>query len=160
MNVNDRQITLFDAIQLATQAEQKAAASYRSAAQEAVNPMVRRLFEQLTEFEDLHYAKLVELEQSLRAKGAFIKYETHELSVPSPSEVKQIPGAKKTSAVKVLQQAMNVELEAEKRYLSLVELTTDPDGRDMFQKLAREERNHYRVIHSAYYDVSDLVPLG
>jgi rubrerythrin len=160
MNVTDAKLTLLNAIQLTTQAEQKAAAAYRNAAREAVNPMVRRLFEQLTEFENLHYAKLVELEQSLRANGAFIKYEAQELSTPAPGEVKQIEGVQKMSAMKALNQAMETELEAEKRYTALVDLTSDPDGKAMFRQLALEERGHYRILRAAYYDVGNLKPLG
>ena len=68
--------TLLDAIRLAQQAEQKAARMYGTAAKEATNPLVRRLFEQLAEFEDLHYDKLVELEESLRARGKFVAYDS------------------------------------------------------------------------------------
>jgi rubrerythrin len=155
-------LNLASAIQLAKAAEKNAAELYSKAAKEAVNPLVRRLFEQLTEFESYHYQKLVDLEHSLQEKGTFIEYENFddETLVPAISEVKRIQGVKKTSAAKVLKQAMAIEVEAEKRYTDLADQTSDPQGRRMFLQLAREERGHYLVIESAYYDVSNLKPLA
>lgn len=153
-------LNLMNAIQLAKTAEKNAAGLYGAAAREAVNPLVRRLFEQLTEFENHHYQKLVDLERSLQEKGAFIEYEgIDEAPMLATSEVKRIEGVKKTSAVKVLKQAMEIEIEAEKRYTDLADQTSDAQGRQMFTELAREERGHYLVLKTAYYDVSNLQPL-
>jgi len=154
-------LNLMDAIQLAKQAEQQATALYGDAAQEATNPLVRRLFERLAEFEDLHYTKLVELEESLRSKGAFVKYEAEEPSpTPSVSEVQRIDGVGKTSALKVMSQAMQFETKAEERYRALAEQTSDADGRKMFERLAQEEQDHYQILQTAYYDLSNLKPLA
>lgn len=148
---------LLDAIRMAQQAEQKAAQTYSTAAREAANPLVRRLFEQLAEFEGVHHAKLVELEQSLRSRGAYIRYdEPPSLSEIAPGEIAEIDEARRTSAVKVLNLAMEVETKAEERYRALADDTADPEGRRMFLSLADEERNHYRVLRSAYYQVSNL----
>jgi rubrerythrin len=158
--MSDRVLNLASAIQLAKSAEQNAASLYASAAKEAVNPLVRRLFEQLAEFEDHHYQKLVELERSLQEKGAFIEYEgLDEAPIAPTSEVKRLRGVKKTSAMKVLKQAMEVEVKAEQRYTELSDQTSDPQGRRMFTQLAQEEHHHYTVLKSAYYDVGNLKPL-
>jgi rubrerythrin len=154
-------LNLLDAIQLAKQAEQQATALYSDAAQEATNPLVRRLFEHLAKFEDLHYTKLVELEESLRSKGAFVKYEAKESSpTPSVSEVQRIGGVEKTSALKVMGQAMGFETKAAERYRALAAQTSDADGRKMFERLAREEQDHYQILQTAYYDISNLKPLA
>jgi rubrerythrin len=161
MTREHQNLDVSEAIRLAKEAEHRASILYGHAAQEATNPMVRRLFEQLSQFEDIHYRKMLELEESLRDKGVYIQYEgTGELPVPAPGEVNRIPGIKRTSAVKALKQAMNVETEAENRYAALAEQTTDPDGRKLFEQFAREERNHYLVLENAYYELSNLKRLA
>jgi rubrerythrin len=153
-------LTLTDAVTLAKEAEQKAAAIYGQAAQETTNPLARRLFEQLAAFEQLHYDTLVELELSLRIKGTFVEYEgVTELPVPSGGEGKHLEGTKRTSAARVLDQALQIEADAEKRYRALAEMTDDKRGRKMFERLAKEEHNHYLVIQSAYYDLANLKPV-
>jgi rubrerythrin len=153
-------LTLADAITLAKDAEQKAAEVYGQAAQETSNPLARRLFEQLAAFEQLHYEKLVELELSLREKGTFIEYEgENELPVSPGGEGKHLEGTKRTSAAKVLDQALQIEADAEERYRALAEMTDDKRGRKMFERLAKEEHNHYLVIQSAYYDLANLKPV-
>jgi len=150
-------LTLMAAIDLAKEAEQRAAALYASAAQEAHNPLVRRLLDELVQYERHHYEKLTELEQSLREKGAFICYEGRELLPVEPtSEVSGIEGVQKTSAAKVMKQAIGFEKQAKERYAALAEQTADPDGHDMFKRLAREEHNHYLALTSAYYDMANF----
>mgnify|MGYP006304476745 CR=1 FL=1 len=154
-------LNLASAIQLAKAAEKKASELYGAAAREAVNPLVKRLFEQLTEFEGYHYRKLVELERSLKEEGAFIEYkEFDQTPMPTTGEVTRIEGVKKTSAAKVFKQAMESEAKAAERYTGLADQTSDPQGRQMFLKLAKEERGHYSVLQASYYDVSNLKPLA
>ena len=153
--------TLLGAIRLAQEAERKAAFTYSSAAREATNPLVRRLFEQLAEFEDLHYEKLVELEESLRARGKFVAYdEGPRLIQVGSGEIAEIDPARRTSAVKVLKLAMEAETKAEERYRALAEQTADPDGHRMFASFAEEEHNHYQVLRAAYYEVSNMALLA
>jgi rubrerythrin len=152
-----RDLTLLTAIELAKEAEERAASLYASAAQEASNPLVRRLLDELVQYERYHYEKLTELEQSLREKGAFIRYEGRGLLPVEPiSEVPGIEGVQKTSAAKVIKQAIGFEKQAEERYAALAEQTDDPDGRDMFERLAREEHNHYLALTRAYYDIANF----
>ena len=154
-------LDLLDAVRLAKEAEHQASTLYGHAAQEATNPMVRRLFEQLSQFEDIHYRKMLELEESLRDKGVFVQYEgTGEVPISAPGEVNRIEGVKRTSAVKALDQAIQIEVKAESRYAALAEQTTDPDGRKLFEQFAREEHNHYLVLQNAYYDLSNLKRLA
>ena len=154
-------LTLMAAIDLAKEAEQRAATLYASAAQEAHNPLVRRLLDQLVQYERYHYEKLTELEQSLRERGAFIRYEGRELLPVEPtSEVPGIEGVQKTSAAKVMKQAIGFEKQAEERYAALAEQTADPNGRAMFERLAEEEHNHLLALQRAYYDVANFRALG
>jgi rubrerythrin len=148
-------LDLLDAIQIAMEAEQKAAALYADAAEKTRNPLGRRLFEQLAEFERHHYDKLVDLEKSLRGKGAFAGYEGRELSMQVPGEVGSINEAEKMSAMAIITMAIDIEREAENRYSGLAEQTTDPTVESMFKQLAEEEHSHYLILSDAYWSLNN-----
>jgi len=147
-------LNLLDAIQMAMEAEQKAAAFYTDAAQKTANPLGQELFDQLAEFERYHYSKLASLEKSLREEGAFVEYEGKELTLSVPSEVDS-KEANKMSVLEIITLAINAERDAEKRYTALAEQTTDPDGQAMFKRLAVEEHTHYRILSDEYYNLNN-----
>lgn len=153
--MNHHNLNLLDALQIAMQAEQKAAALYADAAQETSNPLGQRLFEQLADFERHHYNKLSSLAESLRDGGAFIEYEGKDMQYPVPGEVKSIEAAGKMSAMAVITMAIDVEREAEQRYTTLAQQTTDPAGQSMFQRLAEEEHTHYLILSDAYWNLNN-----
>jgi len=149
--MSEQNLSLFGALQIAKEAEQKTAAFYADAAMKTSNPWGKRLFEQLTEFENYHYQKLSALEDSLRDKGAFIRYEEKELNVSAVSSILNGKEENPKSVVDILSMAMDIEVEAQKRYKSLQQQTNDPDGKDMFKKLAGEEAQHYKYLNDAYW---------
>ena len=147
---------LLEALRMAQAAEQKAAQLYADAANETSNPPARELFEKLAAFERHHYEKLVEQEKQLRAGDAFAEYEGHDnLELSSPGEVAKIEEPARKSAMEVVSMAMEIEQEAQDRYNSLADETTDPDGRAMFRRLAEEEHSHYLVLSDAYFSLSN-----
>ena len=159
--MGEQTLTLLDAVRLAKEAEQKAAAMYASGAIKTTNPLARQLFERLAKFEELHYKKLVELETSLFKKRAYIDYEGGaELPIPATAEAKRMGDFEKTSAAKVIKWAISFETAAEERYRALAERTSDPQGRQMFERLAKEEHNHYLVLENAFYNLSSFRPLA
>jgi rubrerythrin len=156
--MTDQNLDLLSAIQVALEAEQKAAAFYADAAQKTANPLGRKLFDQLAEFERYHYEKLLDLEKSLRDEGAFIEYEGRELALPAPSEVTSKEAGKeadKMTAAEVIRFAIDTERQAEERYTALAEQTVDPAGQAMFKQLASEEHSHYLILSDAYFSVSN-----
>jgi len=148
-------LNLADAIQIAMEAEQKAAALYGDAAQKTNNPLGQKLFKRLAEFERHHYEKLLALQESLREQGAFIEYEGEELSLPAPGEVESIPEPHKMSMMKIVTMAQEVERKAEERYVALAGQTTDPTGQAMFKRLAEEEQAHFRLLRDVYWNLND-----
>jgi rubrerythrin len=153
----DLDLSLLEAIRAAQQAEQNAALMYNTAAQETENPLVRRLFEQLAEFEDMHYDKLADLAESLRARRAFsapAEPAAHPELVTG--EIGRIEGTSKVSAAKALKLAMDAETKAEERYTTLAERVSAPEVRKLFVSFAREEHKHYLVLRSAYYEISNM----
>ncbi len=146
---------ILEAIQVAKQAEQKAEAYYADAAQKTKHPVGKQLLEKLAEFEHHHYDKLVELEESLERDGAFIEYEGMELRFDAPSEVRVAEDASAKTAMGVITLALDVEQQAEKRYLSLAEQTTNARGHLMFERLAEEEHEHYRILRNVYWNLNN-----
>jgi len=152
--MSNQNLSLLDAIQMAMEAEQKAAAFYADAAQRAANPLGRKLFDQLAGFERYHYAKLADLEKSLRSEGTFIEYEGKELTLSVPGEVDS-KEANKMSVLEIITLAINAEREAEKRYTALAEQTNDPAGQAMFKRLSQEEYTHFRILNDEYYNLNN-----
>jgi rubrerythrin len=147
-------LNVLDAIQIAMEAEQKAAAFYADAAQKTTNLLGQELFSQLAEFERYHYSKLASLEKSLRDEGAFIEYGGREMTLSVPSEVDS-KEANKMSVMEIITLAINAERDAEKRYTTLAGQTADPDGQAMFKRLAEEEHTHYRILSDEYYNLNN-----
>lgn len=145
---------LFQALQIAKEAERKAEASYVDAAARAGNSLGRTIFERLAEFERHHYQKLVALEESLREKGTFIEYEPREWSVSPPGEVKELGEPNRMSLLEIIKAAMEFEWDAEKRYVALAKEVDDPAGKAMFERLAEEERQHYRILDEAFWSLN------
>jgi len=151
----DLNLSIDDALQIAKEAEQRTADFYADAYQKTKNPLGKSIFQELTEFERYHYRKLSELEDSLRSRGSYIHYENRELSVSAVSSKITENEENPKSALEILAMSMEIEIEAEKRYKGLQQQTIDPEGKDMFKKLAREEAEHYRVVSNAYWNLSE-----
>jgi rubrerythrin len=153
--MNDKGLNLQDALQIAKAAEQKAADLYADAARKTPNPLAQELFNKLAEFEHHHYDKLIDLEKSLREEGAFIDYEGREMELPTSGEVKTIEEPDRKSAMAIITMAIDIEEDAETRYAKLADQTSDPNGRSMFEQLAKEEHDHYLILNSAYWSLND-----
>ncbi len=150
-----QELNFLDAIRMAMEAEGKAVAFYDEAAAKTHNPLGKRLFEQLAEFERYHHTKLADLEASLCENGACIIYEGRELSLPVPDEVSRIQEADKMSAMGIITLAMEIKHKAEERYKALAEQTTDATGQDMFRRLAEEEHANHRILRDAYWSLNN-----
>jgi len=153
--MNNQDLNFLDAIRMAIEAEKEAAVFYDEAARKTKNPLGRRLFEQLAEFEKYHQSKLSALEESLCQDGACIIYQGRDLSFPVPDEVDKIKEADKMSAMGIITMAMEIKEKAEKRYTALAEQTTDPSGQAMFRRLAEEEHANYRILSDAYWSLNN-----
>jgi rubrerythrin len=148
-----------EAIEIAMEGELKAHAFYAQAAAEIHDPAGRDLLGRLAAFEQHHYQKLAELARSLRQDGRYIVYEATTLRQLEPflgtgeaagsllERLQDVPG--------ILNQAIENEKAAEVRYRVLAEETDDPNGQDMFRKLAGEENLHKRVLEDEFFSLSN-----
>ena len=153
--------TLAYAVRLAAEAEKEAVEFYQNAAQKASKTALQRLFIGLAQLEQLHYDKVVELTLSLQKQGKFLFYEGCSLVIPAQSEIDMAKEAgdalesTKLSLMDVLTAAQNIEKGVGKRYSELAEQTSDPDGKAMFEQLAREENRHLDLLTEVYWNLND-----
>ena len=80
--------------------------SYRSAIDEIQHSVGKRLFQELSAFEQFHYEKLTALEKSLMEDGKFIDYEGKEFPLPPIFEVKAAVEPGKKSLMTIIAQAI------------------------------------------------------
>ena len=148
-----------EALDIAMDAELKAQAFYAQAAVEVQDAQGRDLLGRLAAFEQYHYQKLSDLARSLQSDGQFITYETRTVEQFAPTIARgevagtQIEELKDTAAI--LSKAIENEKIAGERYQALAAETDDPDGQDMFRKLANEEMIHQRILEDEFYSISN-----
>jgi len=161
MQMSERELTLTDALQIAVEAERQSVVFYKDAAGKAANTALQQLFNRLAGFEQHHYDMVTKLAASLQKQGKFIVYEGYSVPIPAQSEIKvsargaEIAAGAKASLMEVLTVAQDLEVQASKRYISLAGMTPDVDGKGMFQRLAKEEQNHLRLLTEAYWNLND-----
>ena len=153
--MSEQDLSIFDALQIAKDAELKSAAFYADAVTKTTNPWGRNLFQLLVEFENHHYQKLSALEDSLREKGAFIRYEEKKVAVSTPSTGLDTREENPKSVLAILNMALEIEVDAKKRYITLAHQTTDPDGKAMFETLAEEEAQHWTLLNNVFWSVNN-----
>jgi rubrerythrin len=147
---------LLDAIAIVKENEKTASESYAGAAQKITNPIGKLLFQQLSQYEQFHYAKLIVLETSLKEKGEYIDYEGKEFPLPPKFEFKAAQDPASKSVMSIITAAVELELQAERTYADLSARITDPQGHAMFSKLSEEEHRHYRLLMEAYWSLNNL----
>jgi rubrerythrin len=148
--------SLLDAVRVVKENERLASASYALAAQKISNSFGKQLFEQLSEFEKFHYEQLTALEASLVETGDFIDYQGKEFPTPPVFEVKAAQDPEAKSVMTIISEAMDLEKQAEKAYSNLAFQTSHPQGTQMFNRLAEEEHNHYRILSDAFWTLNNL----
>ncbi|MEJ2733625.1 MAG: ferritin family protein [Anaerolineae bacterium] len=154
-----QELGLEEALDIAMEAELKAQAFYAQAAVEVQDPNGRDLLGRLAAFEQYHYQKLSELAKSLQEDGQFIEYEARTMAQFMPvigrgetagtylDELEDVPS--------ILGKAIENEKIAGERYRVLAEETADPNGQDMFRRLANEERTHQRILEDEFFSLSN-----
>jgi rubrerythrin len=154
-----QELGLEEALDIAMEAELKAHAFYAQAAVEVQDPNGRDLLGRLAAFEQYHYQKLSELAKSLQKDGQFIEYEARTMGQFMP-----VVGRGETAGTyldeledvaSILSKAIENEKIAGERYRVLAEETADPNGQDMFRKLANEERTHQRILEDEFFSLSN-----
>lgn len=147
---------LLKAIRVVKENERIAALKYQDASEGMLDNMGKSLFRQLSEFEQYHYVRLTALEKSLEEGGEFIDYEGKEFPMPPAFEIKAATDYNQKSLMQIVTEARDLEMEAAKAYAALAEQIPEAKGREMFIRLADEERVHFRILTEAYAILNDL----
>jgi rubrerythrin len=157
--MSEKDLTLVDAIQMALESEKKAVSAYSEIAKDAPHAALEKLFSGLAGLEQHHYDKVAELARSLAKKGKYIVYERCSISIPPQSEVagvaKDVLIGSKVSLMDVLTSAQDIEKQFDKQYTVLAAQTSDRDGKEMFEWLAKEERGHLKLLTDVYWNLND-----
>ena len=149
---------ILEAIDAAMEAEKQANRFYLDAMEKTGSARGRDLLRQLAAFEESHHDKLRELKESLTGSGAYIAYEgTTFASITGeiPIELEEGPDARLDDVLEILRLAIDAETSAHERYRKLAKETENPEGKDMFLKLADEEQLHRRILSDEYYQLSN-----
>lgn len=129
--------------------------SYAESAKNINDPMGKKLFKQLSDFEKFHYERISELEKSLEENGNFINYEGKEFPVPPLLEKSATKKQDQSSVVEIIFEALQLEKEAETAYANLAAQITDPQGHEMFSRLSEEEHIHHRILSEAHWSLTN-----
>jgi rubrerythrin len=71
------------------------------------------------------------------------------------SEVREVQYVSKEEALQILSQAIEAESQAYNRYREMADKTDDPDGKELFKKLADEENVHRRILSDEFYHLNN-----
>ena len=145
-----------DAISVVKENERISVEAYTKAAAEIQSPIGKHLFEQLAEFEKFHFEKLSNLEKSLMEQDRFIHYEGKVFPIPPLFEITAAKEVNQKTVMKIITDAMALEKQAEKAYADLAAEITDQEGHAMFDRLSREEYEHYCVLREAFWTLNNL----
>jgi rubrerythrin len=147
--------TFMDALRVAKENERIANESYAGAALKARNPYARELFIQLSEFEKYHLEKLTALEKSLQESGEFMQYEGKGFPLPPVFEITAAKKPDQKSDMAIITEARELETQMQEGYASLAVQAPDGRGKDMFNKMAEEERKHWFILNDAWWSLND-----
>lgn len=154
--MTEKNIGLLEAIEIAMEAEFKANKFYADASQQVTSEQGKNLLKQLADFEQNHYNKLNDLKKSMAEEGKFIKYEgTKFSSFKASPEISGTIEPNKDEVLNILTMAIEAEEKANERYNRMANETTDSDGKDMFEKLAEEEKMHRRILSDEFYNIAN-----
>ena len=147
---------LLESIRVVRESERKAAEFYGEAAKNTGDPMSRELLEQLSDFEQFHYARLTKLVEQLETSGDFFEYEGRDFPAPAEIVPKAVEDPHQQMSMNIISRALELEKQAELAYAGIAEQIIDPQGRAMFRKLSQEEHNHYRLLNEAYWNLTNF----
>ena len=155
--MSEKKTDIFEAIEIALDAEQKSKKFYLDAIEKVSNEQGKNLLQQLANFEQKHYDKLYELKTSLKEKGEFVEYEGTEITsykVKSSIEFAGEIEPNMNDVLEILGLAIRAENNAYEHYRKIAKDTTNLKGKKMFLKLGKEELSHRRILSDEFYQLS------
>jgi rubrerythrin len=151
-----KKISLLDAIRVVKENERLASNSYAEAALVINNPDGKKIFEELSAFEQYHYDQLSAFEASLEKTGEYREYQGREFPTPPVFEIVAAKEPNMKSVIKIIEEAIELEKEAETVYADLAVRSDNSQGYKMFRRLSSEEHIHWRILLDAYWKLTNL----
>ena len=139
----------------ALNSEKKAKDFYLEASNKAQSNAGKKLFKELSEFEQNHYNKVKKIIE-LKNEGCKIENmdPPQKISMIKP-EIEGEIEPNKDEITTVINLAIEAEKDAKERYIKIALLIEDEEGKDIFQNLAREEQNHQKILEDQFYQMSN-----
>ncbi len=144
-----------DLLKEAMNAEVKAKEFYLNAAEKAQSQAGKKFFKELADFEQNHYERVKKIIES-RNNG--IQLEATEPAQEMPTVQSEVQGEfepNKHEVADILTLGIKAEKEAQERYKKIAESIDDPEGKEIFNNLAEDERRHHDNLEAQFYQISN-----
>lgn len=155
--VDERCSQALTALAEAIEMEKRGQAFYLTAAAQAVDPLARTTLEGLAA-DEVEHLRLLEAQYRAVAEtgrwACFLDLAPKDSYKPQ-SVFPDTPGlaedlADRASAAEVLEQAMQFEEQGYRLYQAAAASTDDLEGRAVYEYLARQENEHYRILQQTH----------
>jgi rubrerythrin len=144
-----------DLLHEAMNSEIEAETFYRKASEKAQSQAGKNLFKELADFEHNHFEHVNTIIES-RKKGIKIEKPVPHREMPEiKPEVEGEFEPNKDEIVEVLDLGIKAEEKARERYQKIAAQLDDPEGKEIFQDLAEDERRHHDLLEAQYYHMSN-----
>jgi rubrerythrin len=139
----------------AMNAETKAEEFYANASSKAQSQAGKRFFKELADFEHHHYEKVKGIIESKKKGGTYQSTSQKPTLKDIKPEVAGEFEPNKDEIVEVLTLGINAEKDAQERYKKIATNLSDPEGKEIFEELAEDERRHHDLLEAQYYQMSN-----
>jgi rubrerythrin len=151
-----------DILKTAILLERRGKAFYTTAARETRSEAVHKIFTMMAEEEDTHIEFLSRQFAEYEKSGKFVKNDlanaadnTEAAMILSERVKKEISAAGFEAAA--ISAAIDFENRAVEVYQGRADATSDPNEKELYQKLADWERTHFRLLHSLNEELKEQV---
>ena len=144
-----------DLLKEAMNAEVKAKEFYLNAAEKAQSQAGKKFFKELANFEQNHYERVKKI---IESRNKDIQLETTEPAQEMPTVKSEVQGEfepNKQEVADILTLGIKAEKEAQERYKKIAESIDDPEGKEIFNNLAEDERRHHDNLEAQFYQISN-----
>ena len=144
-----------DLLKEAMNAEVKAKEFYLNAAEKAQSQAGKKFFKELANFEQKHFARVKKI---IESRNKDIQLETTEPAQEMPTVKSEVQGEfepNKQEVADILTLGIKAEKEAQERYKKIAESIDDPEGKEIFNNLAEDERRHHDNLEAQFYQISN-----
>lgn len=146
--------TIDDLLLDAMNAEVKAKLFYLDASKKAQSSAGKRFFREMADSEQEHYEHV---ESIIESRNEGIK-----LQLIQPQDMKKVRSEvegefepNKNEIAEVLTLGIKAEQDACERYKKISEMINDPEGKEIFDTLAEDERRHKDNLEMQFYQISN-----